>query len=173
MRPSADLAVLACHRTHGLDAVVARSSNNFGPRQFPEKVIPLFVTRLLEGRKVPLYGDGSNVRDWLEVEDHCEALLAVLERGRTGEVYNMGAENEHTNLDLARTILEATGHGEEMIEFVPDRPGHDFRYALDAGKIREELGWRPSRSAWPEAIVRTVEWYRDNPAWWRPLTTRG
>ncbi len=168
-KAAADMLVRACHRTFDLDAIITRSSNNFGPYQLPEKVIPLFATNLLEGKKVPLYGDGRNVRDWLHVEDNCEALLAVLERGRAGETYNIGADNGRTNLELTRAILEITGHGEEMIEHVADRPGHDLRYALDCSKIERELGWRPTRSAWPKALVETVRWYRENPGWWKPV----
>ncbi|HOX07566.1 MAG TPA: dTDP-glucose 4,6-dehydratase [Planctomycetota bacterium] len=168
-KAAADLLVGACRRTHGLDVVITRCSNNFGPYQFPEKVIPLFVSSLIDGRKVPLYGDGRNVRDWLHVEDHCEAILAVLERGRAGEIYNVGGDNERSNLELTRMILEAMGKGEDMIQPVADRPGHDRRYAIDASKIRRELGWQPSRSAWPEALRRTVRWYVENAGWWRRI----
>jgi len=170
-KAAADLLVRACHRTHGLDAVVTRCSNNFGPYQFPEKVIPLFVTNLIEGKKVPLYGDGRNVRDWLHVEDHCEAILCVLERGRPGEIYNIGGDNQRSNLELTHMILKAMGRGPEMIQPVADRPGHDRRYAIDAAKIRRELLWSPSRSAWPEALEATVEWYVKNPEWWRRVKT--
>jgi dTDP-glucose 4,6-dehydratase len=170
-KAAADLLVRACHHTHGLDAVITRCSNNFGPYQFPEKVIPLFVANLMEGKRVPLYGDGRNVRDWLHVEDHCEALLAVLERGKAGEVYNIGGNNERSNLDLTHMILEAMGKGEDSIQPVADRPGHDRRYAIDASKIRRELGWAPSRSAWPEALRATVRWYRENADWWRRIRT--
>jgi dTDP-glucose 4,6-dehydratase len=162
-----DVISRAYHHTFGMDVVITRCSNNFGPYQFPEKVIPLFVTNLVEGQQVPLYGDGRNVRDWLHVEDHCEALLAVLERGRSGEVYNVGGENERSNLELTRSILSIMGRGEEMIRRVPDRLGHDLRYAIDAGKIRRELGWRPTRSAWPAALEATVRWYQGHEAWWR------
>ena len=166
-KAAADLLVKAAVHSHGLDAVITRCSNNFGPYQFPEKVIPLFVTNLLEGRKVPLYGDGLNVRDWIAVEDHCEALLAVLDRGSAGQVYNIGGDNERSNLELTRTILAVMGFDEQRIEHVPDRLGHDRRYAIDATKIRSELGWRPTRSAWPDALERTVRWYIDHPAWWQ------
>ena len=162
-----DLLARAYHHTFGMDIVTTRCSNNFGPYQFPEKVIPLFVTNLIEGRKVPLYGDGLNVRDWLHVDDHCEAILAVLERGVSGEVYNIGGNNERSNLELTHSILELMGCGDEMIEYVTDRPGHDRRYAIDAGKIERELGWTPSRSAWPDALRDTVEWYKANSAWWQ------
>lgn len=156
----------AYHHTFGMDIVVTRCSNNFGPYQFPEKVIPLFVTNLIEGRKVPLYGDGKNVRDWLHTDDHCEAILAVLERGRPGEAYNVGGDNERSNLELTRLILELMGAGDDMIEHVQDRPGHDRRYAIDASKIERELGWRPTRSAWPDALASTVAWYKSNTEWW-------
>ncbi|MBL8758862.1 MAG: dTDP-glucose 4,6-dehydratase [Phycisphaerae bacterium] len=166
-KAASDGLVRAWHHTFHLDACITRCSNNFGPYQFPEKVIPLFVTNLLEGQQVPLYGDGLNVRDWLHVEDHCEALLAVLERGRSGEVYNIGGNNERSNLDLTHSILRVLGKGPEMIKPVADRPGHDRRYAIDAAKIERELGWRPSRSAWPAALEATVNWYRANSAWWK------
>jgi dTDP-glucose 4,6-dehydratase len=166
-KASSDLLVRAAHHTFGLDAVITRCSNNFGPYQFPEKVIPLFVTNLIEGRKVPLYGDGRNVRDWIHVDDHNEAVLTVLDRGDAGEVYNIGGNNERSNLELTHTILEIMGHGEEMIEYVKDRPGHDRRYAIDAGKLLDQLGWQPTRSAWPEALEQTVAWYRDHESWWR------
>ena len=165
-KAASDLLAGAAHHTFGSDVVITRCSNNFGPYQFPEKVIPLFVTNLIGGEKVPLYGDGRNVRDWLHVDDHAEALLAVLERGRSGEVYNIGGNNERSNLDLTRAILEIMGFGDEMIRPVKDRLGHDRRYAIDASKIKRELGWEPSRSAWPGALEATVEWYRDNPGWW-------
>ncbi len=168
-KAGSDLLVGAYHHTFGLDTVITRCSNNFGPYQFPEKVIPLFVTNLLEGNKVPLYGDGKNVRDWLHVEDHCEALLTVLERGRSGEVYNVGGDNERSNLELTRTILDVMGKDDSSIQFVPDRPGHDRRYAIDAGKIARELGWRPTRSAWPDALAATVRWYAEHTAWWQRI----
>ncbi|MEL6498776.1 MAG: dTDP-glucose 4,6-dehydratase [Planctomycetota bacterium] len=161
-----DLMVRAYHHTHGMDVVTTRCSNNFGPWQFPEKVIPLFVTNLLDGKKVPLYGDGRNVRDWLHVEDHCEAVLTVLEKGRSGEVYNVGGNNERSNLELTHSILSIMGHGDEMIEYVKDRPGHDLRYAIDASKIKDELGWEPTRSVWPGALEDTVRWYSESRFWW-------
>ncbi len=171
-KAASDHLVLAYHHTFGFPAMVTRCSNNFGPYQFPEKVIPLFVTNLFDGRKVPLYGDGLNVRDWLHVEDHCEALLVVLESGTPGEVYNIGGDNERSNLELTHTLLHLLGMGREMIQPVADRPGHDRRYAIDAGKIRMQLGWRPTRSAWPQALAQTIEWYRDHEMWWRPLKNR-
>ena len=166
-KAGSDLIALAYHHTFGMDVRVTNCSNNFGPYQFPEKVIPLFVTNLIEGKKVPLYGDGRNVRDWLHVEDHNEAVMAVLERGKAGERYCIGGDNERSNLELTHAILDIMGQGKEMIEPVKDRLGHDRRYAIDAGKIREELGWRPTRSAWPAALEETVKWYRDHEGWWR------
>jgi dTDP-glucose 4,6-dehydratase len=168
-KAAADLLVLAYHRTYDLPVIVTRCSNNFGPYQYPEKVIPLFVTNLFEGQKVPLYGDGLNVRDWLHVTDHCSALLRVLDEGRPGRIYNIGGNNEQSNLQLTRTILDLLGHDEEMIEPVADRPGHDRRYAIDATRISTELGWKPTRSAWPQALAETIEWYRGHESWWRPL----
>jgi dTDP-glucose 4,6-dehydratase len=161
------LVALAYARTHGLDVVVTRCTNNFGPYQFPEKIIPLFVTNLIDGRKVPLYGTGGNVRDWLHVLDHCTAVDLVLRRGQAGEVYNIGAGNELSNLELTRRLLAAFGADESMIEYVPDRLGHDWRYSVDAAKIRE-LGWRPAHP-FDEALAATIAWYREHEHWWRPL----
>jgi dTDP-glucose 4,6-dehydratase len=166
-KAAGDCLVRAYHHTFHLDVLTTRCSNNFGPYQFPEKVIPLFVTNLLENQPVPLYGDGRNVRDWLHVEDHCEAVLAVLEKGTAGEVYNIGGDNERSNLELTHTILDIMGKGPDMIRPVKDRPGHDLRYAIDATRIKTQLGWRPTRSAWPHALEQTVRWYRDNQDWWR------
>lgn len=165
-KAAGDVLVRAYHHTYGLDVVTTRCSNNFGPFQFPEKVIPLFVTNLLEDQVLPLYGDGLHVRDWLHVEDHCEAILAVLEGGRPGEIYNVGGNNERANIELTRSILSLVGKGEEMIRHVPDRPGHDRRYAIDSSKITRELGWTPTRSEWPAALASTIKWYMDNRAWW-------
>lgn len=162
-----DLLTRAYHHTFGLNVVTTRCSNNFGPFQFPEKVIPLFVTNLIEGKQVPLYGDGLNVRDWIHVDDHSEGVLAVLEKGRPGEVYNLGGNNEHSNLELTNAILSIMGKGPDMIRHVADRPGHDRRYAIDCSKARRELGWAPTRSAWPAALAATVQWYKDNETWWR------
>jgi dTDP-glucose 4,6-dehydratase len=166
-KAAGDCLIRAYHHTFHLDVLATRCSNNFGPYQFPEKVIPLFVTNLLENQPVPLYGDGRNIRDWLHVEDHCEAVLAVLEGGRAGEVYNIGGDNERSNLELTHTILDIMGKGKDLIRPVKDRPGHDLRYAIDASKIKGELGWHPTRSAWPGALEGTVNWYRDNEQWWR------
>lgn len=165
-KAASDCFVRAAHHTFGMPTMITRCSNNFGAYQFPEKVIPLFVTNLLDGKKVPLYGDGLNVRDWLHVEDHCEAVLTVLEKGVAGEVYNVGGNNERSNLDLTRLILELMGKDESSIQRVADRLGHDRRYAIDSGKIQRELGWKPTRSAWPGAMQETVSWYRSNRAWW-------
>jgi len=165
------LVALAYAITHKLDVVVTRCSNNYGPYQFPEKVIPLFVTNLLDGQKVPLYGSGGNIRDWLYVLDHCTAIDLVLRRGSSGEVYNVGAGNEVSNLELTQRILAAFGAGDEMIEYVADRPGHDWRYSLDSSKVRE-LGWEPARD-FEAGLASTIAWYRESEAWWRPLKPRG
>ncbi len=171
-KAAADLLALSYHTTFDLPVVVTRCSNNFGPYQYPEKVIPLFVTNLIDGQKVPLYGDGLNVRDWLHVIDHCEAVLAVLERGAVGEVYNIGGNNERSNVNLTHTILGLIGCGKDMIQPVEDRLGHDRRYAIDSSKIQSELGWQPTRSTWPEALAQTIDWYKSNESWWRPLKLR-
>ncbi len=167
-KAGSDLAALAYHRTYGLGVSVTRCSNNYGPRQFPEKVIPLFVTNLMEGRKVPLYGDGLNVRDWLHVDDHCRGVLAVLEGGRAGEVYNIGGGTELTNAELTQRLLELCGHDSSMVEPVVDRLGHDRRYSVDWTKIHEELGYLP-RIGFDEGLSETVTWYHENESWWRPL----
>jgi dTDP-glucose 4,6-dehydratase len=161
------LVALAYARTHGLDVVVTRCTNNYGPYQFPEKVIPLFVTNLIDGRKVPLYGSGGNVRDWLWVLDHCRAIDLVLRRGAGGEVYNVGAGNEVTNLELTRRLLAAFGADESMIDHVPDRLGHDWRYSVDTTRLGE-LGWRPAQP-FEDGLAATIAWYRDHEHWWRPL----
>jgi dTDP-glucose 4,6-dehydratase len=166
-KAGSDLIALAYHRTHDLPVVVTRSSNNFGPFQFPEKVIPLFVTNLLDGHKVPLYGDGLNVRDWCHVSDNCAAVDLVLRGGEIGTVYNVGAGNEITNRDLTGRILALCGADESMIEPVADRLGHDRRYSVTTDRIRS-LGWSPERGL-DEALAETVEWYRANRAWWEPL----
>ena len=166
-KASSDLIAKAYAHTFGVDVRVTNCSNNFGPYQFPEKVIPLFVTNLIEGQKVPLYGDGRNVRDWLHVDDHCEAILAVLDKGRRGESYCIGGNNERSNLELTHAILKAMGKDESSIQPVKDRLGHDRRYAIDATKMRTQLGWEPTRSAWPRALESTVRWYVENQTWWR------
>ncbi|GGV80026.1 dTDP-glucose 4,6-dehydratase [Streptomyces thermoviolaceus] len=167
-KAGSDLLALACHRTHGLDVVVTRCTNNYGPYQFPEKVIPLFVTRLMEGEKVPLYGDGRNRRDWLHVSDHCRAIDLVLHGGRAGEVYHIGGGTELSNRELTALLLDAFGAGWDRVEHVADRKGHDLRYALDDSKIREELGYAPE-VAFADGLAATVDWYRDNRWWWQPL----
>lgn len=169
-KAGSDLIALAYHETYGLPVLVTRSSNNFGPYQFPEKVIPLFTTNLLEGRKVPLYGDGMNVRDWCFVADNCAGVDVVLRRGEVGEIYNIGAGNERTNRELTYGILEILGHGEDMIEPVADRLGHDRRYSIDISKAAA-LGWAPQRE-FHDALEETVRWYVDNPWWWTPLKER-
>jgi len=168
-KAASDLFVGAYHHTFGLNTIITRCSNNFGPYQFPEKVIPLFVTNLLEDKTVPLYGDGKNVRDWLHVVDHCEAVLTVLEQGACGEVYNIGGNNERSNLELTEAIIQIMGKGKEMIQPVTDRLGHDRRYAIDAAKIQTQLGWQPTRSAWPSALEDTVQWYLDHTDWWQRI----
>jgi len=167
-KAAADLLCRAYFHSFGLPVMVSRCSNNYGPFQFPEKIIPLFVTNLLEGKKVPLYGDGLNVRDWIYVEDHCAALGAIVDRGRPGEIYNIGADCELTNVELTHRILAGCGRDPSFIEHVKDRPAHDRRYAIDSTKIRTELGWRPMHS-FDEALARTIAWYRDNTAWWQGI----
>jgi dTDP-glucose 4,6-dehydratase len=170
-KAGSDLAALAFHRTYGLPVMVTRCSNNYGPRQFPEKVIPLFVTNLFDGRKVPLYGDGLNVRDWLHVDDHCRALLLVLEHGHPGEVYNIGGGTELSNRELTTRLVKYCGADESMVEPVGDRLGHDRRYSVDWTKIKTDLGYEPTVD-FDEGLEGTVRWYRDNEAWWRPLKER-
>jgi dTDP-glucose 4,6-dehydratase len=166
-KAGSDLIALSYHETYGLPVIITRSSNNFGPYQFPEKVIPLFVTNLLDGRKVPLYGDGMNVRDWCFVEDNCAGVDLVRREGVTGEIYNIGAGNELPNRELTMKILALLGHDESMIEPVEDRLGHDRRYSIDCAKVRS-LGWAPRRDL-DEALEETVAWYRDNRTWWEKL----
>jgi dTDP-glucose 4,6-dehydratase len=170
-KASSDLLALAAHRTHGMDVVVTRCSNNYGQHQFPEKMIPLFVTNLLDGKQVPLYGDGGNIRDWLHVSDHCRGIQRVLEKGRAGEVYNIGGGTELSNRELTGRLLEACGAGWDMVRPVADRKGHDRRYSLDISKIREELGYEPQVTL-DEGLASTVQWYRDNRPWWEPLKAR-
>lgn len=169
-KAGSDLIALAYHDTYDLPVIVTRSSNNFGPWQYPEKVIPLFTTNLLDGKKVPLYGDGLNVRDWCFVEDNCAGVDTVLRKGAIGEIYNIGAGNEEPNRFLTDSILEILGFGEEMIEYVEDRLGHDRRYSIDCSKARA-LGWAPKRE-FREALETTVAWYRDNRWWWEPLKAK-
>ncbi|MYR46555.1 dTDP-glucose 4,6-dehydratase [Streptomyces sp. SID5910] len=165
-KSGSDLLALAYHRTHGLDVRVTRCSNNYGPYQYPEKIIPLFITSLLDGRQVPLYGDGGQIRDWLHVEDHCHALRLVLEGGRPGEVYNIGGGTELTNKQLTERLLDACGRDWDSVVHVEDRKGHDARYSVDWTKIRTELGYEP-RHPFDEGLAATVAWYRENPSWWK------
>jgi dTDP-glucose 4,6-dehydratase len=162
-----DLLALAAWRTHGVPVVITRSSNNFGPYQYPEKIVPLFVTNALDDQPLPLYGDGLQVRDWLYVHDNCAAIDLVLRRGREGEVYNIAGGHEVANVDLTREILRLIGKPASLVQTVADRPGHDRRYALDADKVRG-LGWAP-RTPFAAALESTVQWYREHQAWWRPL----
>jgi len=177
-KAASDHLVRAWHETYGLPVVMTNCSNNYGPFHFPEKLVPVVILNALHGRPIPVYGDGGNIRDWLYVEDHADALLLVLEKGRIGRSYNIGGENEATNIDLVRSICghmdrlrpEAAPH-DRLISFVTDRPGHDRRYAIDPGRVRNELGWRPSVTV-EEGLRRTVEWYLENEDWWRPLLAR-
>ena len=167
-KAGSDLAALAYHRTYGLHVTVTRCSNNYGPRQFPEKVIPLFVTNLMDGLSVPLYGDGMNVRDWLHVDDHCRGILLALAGGGAGEIYNIGGGTELTNKELTARLLELCGRDESSIRPVADRLGHDRRYSVDCTKIREELGYEPQVD-FATGLADVVRWYHENEAWWRPL----
>jgi dTDP-glucose 4,6-dehydratase len=163
-KAAADHFVMAFHHTHGMDTVITRCSNNYGPYQFPEKLIPLMILNAFDNQSLPVYGDGLYVRDWIHVDDHCDAVDAVLTRGRSGEVYNIGASNERPTLDVVRAILRLTGRDQSLVRHVPDRPGHDRRYAMNAEKLRAELGWRP-RHTFEAGLAETVAWYRANPAW--------
>ncbi|MCX8183093.1 MAG: dTDP-glucose 4,6-dehydratase [Crenarchaeota archaeon] len=167
-KASADLFCLAYHRTYGLNVCITRCTNNFGPYQFPEKLIPKTIIRAMLNFRIPIYGSGRNVRDWIYVSDHCEALDTVLRKGRKGETYNIAGGNEFSNLQIVSRILELMGRPMDLIEFVEDRPGHDVRYSLDSSKIRSELGWSP-RHRFEESLRTTVEWYIANEWWWRPL----
>jgi dTDP-glucose 4,6-dehydratase len=167
-KAGSDLMALAYHHTRGMDVVVTRCTNNYGHYQYPEKVIPLFVTNLLDGLRVPLYGDGGNVRDWLHVSDHCRGIQLVLQFGRPGEVYHIGGGTELTNLELTQYLLEACGAGWDRVDRVPDRLGHDRRYSLDITKSREELGYEP-RVRFTDGLDATIRWFKENRAWWQPL----
>lgn len=166
-KAAADLLCRSYYATYKTPVIITRSSNNFGQYQFPEKIMPLFITNALEGKNLPVYADGSNRRDWIYVADNCEAIARVLEKGVNGEIYNIGGGNERTNIALTRQILKILKKDEDLIEFVKDRPGHDKRYALDSGKMRR-LGWRP-RHDFGRALEKTVKWYKDNEWWWGPL----
>ncbi|MDD5021486.1 MAG: dTDP-glucose 4,6-dehydratase [Endomicrobiaceae bacterium] len=170
-KTSADLLVLAYHRTFGLDVNITRCSNNYGPYQFPEKLIPLFITNAMENKQVPLYGDGLNVRDWLFVDDHCSAIDTVLHKAKPGTVYNIGGNNEKTNRYITDIVLKHLGKDESLVKYVQDRLGHDRRYAINATKIKAELGWEP-KYIFEDAIVKTIKWYIDNKKWWQPLKNK-
>jgi dTDP-glucose 4,6-dehydratase len=165
-KAGSDLLVRAYNRTHKLDTVITRCSNNYGQYQFPEKVMPLFITNIIEGKKVPLYGNGLNVRDWLHVDDHCRGIALALTKGRAGEVYNIGGGTELTNVELTHKILKAMGVGEELIQPVEDRKGHDLRYSVDISKINKELGYSPQVN-FEEGLDQTINWYKNNEAWWK------
>ena len=165
-KAGSDLLVRAYNRTHKLDTVITRCSNNYGQYQFPEKVMPLFITNIIEGKKVPLYGNGLNVRDWLHVDDHCRGIALALTKGRAGEVYNIGGGTELTNVELTHKILKAMGVGEEFIQPVEDRKGHDLRYSVDISKINKELGYSPQVN-FEEGLIQTINWYKNNEAWWK------
>jgi dTDP-glucose 4,6-dehydratase len=170
-KAASDLVVRSYFRTHGLDTVTTRCSNNYGTHQFPEKVIPLFVTNLIDGLSVPLYGDGLNARDWLHVDDHCRGIALALSKGKSGEVYNIGGGTELTNKELTELLLKATGADWSAVNFVEDRKGHDRRYSVDIGKSTRDLGYRPEVD-FAEGLAATVDWYRNNRAWWEPLKAR-
>ena len=167
-KAGADLLVLAYYRTFGLPVSITRCSNNYGPYHFPEKLIPLMISRALADEALPVYGKGENVRDWLYVEDHCKAIDLVMRKGRAGEVYNVGGHNERTNLEVVKTILKELGKPESLITFVTDRPGHDMRYAIDPTKIHSELGWLPE-TKFEDGIRQTIQWYLDNKKWWQDI----
>jgi dTDP-glucose 4,6-dehydratase len=169
-KASADLLVHAYYHTFGVDAVITRCSNNYGPYQFPEKLIPLMILNARSGKELPVYGTGRNVRDWIHVEDHCRGIVAALERGKSGEIYNFGGNSERANIGIVEHIAERVSGTRTLIRFVKDRPGHDWRYAMDADKAALELGWEPD-IAFDEGIDRTIEWYLANEVWWRPILT--
>lgn len=163
-KAAAEHLVRAAHHTHGLDTVVTRCGNNYGPRQFPEKLLPLALSNALDDKPIPVYGDGRNVRDWIYVDDHCRAILLALEKGRAGAVYNVGARNEQHNIDVVESLLRMAGKPASLITYVKDRPGHDRRYAIDPTLIESELGWRP-RETWETGLQKTIQWYRENARW--------
>jgi dTDP-glucose 4,6-dehydratase len=167
-KASADMMVMAYHHTFGMPVLITRCSNNYGPYQFPEKLIPLMIINALSDKKLPVYGDGKNVRDWLYVEDHCSAILTVLKKGKLGEVYNIGGNNEAKNIDIVKSILKYLDKPKTLINYVPDRLGHDRRYAIDASKIRKELGWQP-KFKFRSAIKRTIGWYLGERDWWKNI----
>ena len=167
-KAGSDMLARAYHHTFGMDTVITNCSNNYGPYQFPEKLIPLLITNLMDGKTIPIYGDGKNMRDWLHVEDHCRGILLALEKGKAGETYNIGGNNEWKNIDIAKEILRIMGKEESSIRYVTDRLGHDLRYAIDSSKIQRELGWKP-KHRFETGLPATVAWYQANETWWRPL----
>ena len=167
-KAGSDLLVQAYHHTFGMDTVMTRCSNNYGPYQFPEKLIPLLISNLMDGEQIPMYGNGKIVRDWIHVEDHCSGILLVLEKGKSGEVYNLGGGNERQNIEIAKKLLSLLGRDESSIRYVQDRLGHDLRYAIDATKVKGELGWNPKHD-FESGLAATVAWYIANEKWWRPL----
>ena len=169
-KASADLLVLAYHRTYSLPVTISRCSNNYGPYHFPEKLIPLMIINALDEKPLPVYGTGENVRDWLYVEDHCKAIDLIIHKGREGEVYNVGGHNERKNIDIVRLICKALGKSESLITYVADRKGHDMRYAIDPTKIHNELGWLPE-TKFEDGIQKTIQWYLDNKAWWQEIVS--
>lgn len=167
-KAAADLLVLAYHRTYGLPVTISRCSNNYGPYHFPEKLIPLMIINALADKPLPVYGNGQNIRDWLYVEDHCRAIDMIISKGTVGEIYNIGGNNERSNIEVVKTILNLLGKSEDLISYVTDRKGHDLRYAIDSTKIRNELGWQPE-TPFNTGIVRTIQWYLDNKSWWQDI----
>ncbi|MEO8206432.1 MAG: dTDP-glucose 4,6-dehydratase [Chthoniobacterales bacterium] len=170
-KAAADLLVLAAHKTYGLETIITRCSNNYGPFQFPEKLIPLMITNALQGKPLPVYGDGQNIRDWIHVEDHCGAIVSAMLNGKPGEVYNVGADHEMANLDLVKSILDTLGKPHSLIQYVTDRLGHDRRYAIDSSKAQKELQWKPLKN-FDTALRETIAWYQDNPIWWKKILSR-
>lgn len=167
-KASADLLVRAYHKTFGLNLLVTRSSNNYGQNQYPEKLIPLFITNLMEGKKIPIYGNGENIRDWIHVDDNCEAIFCVLKDGEIGETYNIGGGNEISNINLTKSILELMGQGIDCLSYVEDRLGHDFRYSVNSSKVHSKIGFNPKIS-FSKGLSDTIKWYEDNQSWWKPL----
>lgn len=167
-KAGSDHLVRAYFHTYGLPVTISNCSNNYGPYQFPEKLIPLFITNLMEGKKVPVYGEGKNIRDWIHVDDHNRGVEMIIKKGKAGETYCLGGGNELSNLEITKKILEIMEKGEEFIKYVEDRPGHDFRYAIDYSKAKKELGWEPELD-FPQGLKATVEWYQENPEWWKKL----
>jgi len=167
-KAASDHLVRACWHTYNLPVTISNCSNNYGPYQFPEKIIPLFITNLMENKKVPVYGEGKNIRDWIQVDDHNRGVEMIIKKGKIGETYCLGGNCEKNNIEITRKILELMGKGEEMIEYVKDRPGHDLRYAIDFSKINKELGWQPEIK-FEDGLVQTIEWYKNNQDWWKKI----